>query len=158
MSTMKKLRCVVPLLIGVLSCIGASYCAHLLQHGSFYDTSYQFITILCWRNLDLTCGVLATSLPAIATLTAHHLPPSWKKYYTSDRSTPLKIYVGDQSNPLSSSKKLTSIATANQSERYDEIGGNGGGGGRGGGGGINVQHDIDLESLRGSEEGGYVKR
>lgn len=86
--------------------------------------------------------MLATSLPAIAVLATQHLPESWKKYYTSDRSTP-KIYVGDQSNPLSSSKKLTSIVTPNRSsdrERYDEIGP-----------GINVQHDIDLESLRSAE-------
>ncbi|KAL8798379.1 MAG: hypothetical protein Q9182_006701 [Xanthomendoza sp. 2 TL-2023] len=173
----KKLRCVVPLLIGALSCIGASYCAHILQHGAFYDTSCQYhppfipqrnspsptkppllssdqyITILSWRHLDLTCAVLATSLPAIATLATTHLPPSWKKYYTSDRSTP-KIYVGNHSNPLSSSKKLTSVATASQSatgrDRYDELVGHGG---------ISVQHDIDLESLRGSEEsGGEGKR
>lgn len=31
MSMMRKLRCIVPLLIGLLSCIGASYCAHLLK-------------------------------------------------------------------------------------------------------------------------------
>ncbi|KAL8820867.1 MAG: hypothetical protein Q9223_000986, partial [Gallowayella weberi] len=114
MSMAKKLRCVIPLLIGVLSCIGASYCVYLLQHGQFYDTSYQFLTILSWRHLDLTCSVLATSLPAIATLLTTHLPQSWKKYSSSDRSTPQKIYVGDQSNPLSSSKKLTSTATAEQ--------------------------------------------
>ena len=31
MPMVKKLRCIVPLLIGALSCIGASYCAHIIK-------------------------------------------------------------------------------------------------------------------------------
>lgn len=170
----RKLRCVVPLLIGLLSCIGASYCAYFLFHIETKDASCEylmhitlsssrstkradsyapadeFIKVLQWRHLDLLCGVLATSLPTIASLVTHHVPQSWKKYTSSDRSTP-KLYVGDQSNPLSSTRKLTSFATANQQsgrDKYDELGT----------GGINVQHDIDLQSLQGSEECGDRRR
>ena len=41
MSMTKKLRCVVPLLIGLLSCVGASYCAYFLFHAKTKDPSCE---------------------------------------------------------------------------------------------------------------------
>ena len=84
----------------------------------------DFIKFCPWRFLDLSCGVIATSLPALATLIEERVPESWRRYHGSDRSTP-KIYIGDHSNPFSKRAGGTSTSITAQRtyrDKYDEIG------------------------------------
>lgn len=92
---------------------------------------------MCWRYLDLVCGVIVTSVPAVASLLTHHLPEKWRMYYPSEPSTP-KIYVGDYSNPFSW-KKSIGVHTVDRStnrDKYDEFSG------------INIRQDVGLENIR----------
>lgn len=154
----KKLRAIIPISVGCLSAIGAAYNCHLKSltfkdqnckyHFSFFfqrrpcltnfisrlDAQDQFVS---WRFLDLVCAVIATSLPAVASIVGKtiKLPLSWEKYFSS-RGTP-PVYMSHISNPFSSERPdgtgtgtgatgpagtdMKDIGT--NRDRYEEIGG-----------------------------------
>ena len=149
----KKLRAIIPISVGCLSAIGAAYNCHLksvhfqdenseyalLQHWVTFLTNHchlhtvvqdQFVS---WRYLDLVCAVIATSLPAVASIIGKYikLPPSWEKYFTSSGTPP--VYMSHISNPFSSERHDDGMATeltgtgikdmGTNRSRYEESGG-----------------------------------
>ncbi|KAI9679978.1 MAG: atp3 gamma subunit of the F1 sector of mitochondrial F1F0 ATP synthase [Caeruleum heppii] len=75
-----KLRCLIPLTIGGLSCVGAALRIHY-QLNPRPDVTWNFPIQLNWIILDLTCAVIVTSLPVLNSMLIVFLPQSIRRYW-----------------------------------------------------------------------------
>ena len=80
MSLAKKLRCIIPLSIGALSCVG-SVMRLYYQLKPMPDLTWAFPVQLHWTVLDLVCATIVTSLPALNSVLTRHLPSALQKYW-----------------------------------------------------------------------------
>ena len=124
----KKLRCIIPISVGCLSAIGAVCSNYYRTSFPFKDPNYNQDKYVHWRYADLVCGIIATSLPAVAAVLGANvkLPQSLSRYFSSassSRQTPL-VYETKTSNPFSSEKSQTTSQSARTvRDKYDEFGG-----------------------------------
>ncbi|KAI9808699.1 MAG: hypothetical protein M1825_003851 [Sarcosagium campestre] len=121
-----KLRCIIPLSIGGLSCVGAV----MRMHYQLYprpDTTWTFRHQLAWTTVDLTCAVTVTSLPAINSALTIYLPKSIKSTW------------GDSNKRSTSYGVTTTQNTLEDHGSYDPKGK--------GWGQIRVQNDVELANV-----------
>lgn len=74
--------------------------------------------LVAWRHVDMVCAIIATSLPAVASIAYSALPASLKKRFSSQRSTPA-VFRTDISNPFSHEKGAATVPGAGKRTNRD---------------------------------------
>ncbi|KAL9130691.1 MAG: hypothetical protein Q9217_001170 [Psora testacea] len=72
MATSRKLRAIIPLSVGTVSCIG-SVMRQYIQLNPRKDVPWNFPTQLNWTTVDLVTSVCVTSLPALNTVITRYV-------------------------------------------------------------------------------------